>query len=243
MTLASDLDLILIYDAPRWPRRPDGASTGPRPLAVSTYYARLSQRLISAITAPTAEGRLYEVDMRLRPSGNSGPIASSLAAFAQYQRDGAWTWEHMALTRARPVAGDPALCQRVAAAIRAALTREARSGPAARRCRRNAPAHCRGASGAVALGPAQPLGWPHRSRIRGAIPAAARGCAAAGGAAARPGGGDRGARRGRRAAAARSARIGRGAASAAASAGVAGAVVRGRARCGDAGRTGRRNPH
>ena len=92
-------------------------STGPRPLAVSTYYARLSQRLISAITAPTAEGRLYEVDMRLRPSGESGPIASSLAAFAQYQRESAWTWEHMALTRARPIAGDPALCERVAAAI------------------------------------------------------------------------------------------------------------------------------
>ena len=99
-------------------------STGPRPLAVSTYYARLSQRLISAMTAPTAEGRLYEVDMRLRPSGESGPIASSLAAFAQYQREQAWTWEHMALTRARPIAGDPSLCERAAAAIRAALTRK-----------------------------------------------------------------------------------------------------------------------
>jgi glutamate-ammonia-ligase adenylyltransferase len=120
MTLASDLDLILIYDAPE-----DGAgSDGPRPLAVSTYYARLSQRLISAVTAPTAEGRLYEVDMRLRPSGESGPIASSLSAFAQYQREAAWTWEHMALTRARPIAGDPALRARVAAAIRTALTRE-----------------------------------------------------------------------------------------------------------------------
>ena len=71
MTLASDLDLILIYDAPD----DSPGSSGPRPLAVSTYYARLSQRLISAITAPTAEGRLYEVDMRLRPSGESGPIA------------------------------------------------------------------------------------------------------------------------------------------------------------------------
>ena len=76
------------------------------------------------MTAPTAEGRLYEVDMRLRPSGESGPIASSLAAFAQYQREQAWTWEHMALTRARPIAGDPALCERAAAAIRAALTRK-----------------------------------------------------------------------------------------------------------------------
>ncbi|HTV87785.1 MAG TPA: bifunctional [glutamine synthetase] adenylyltransferase/[glutamine synthetase]-adenylyl-L-tyrosine phosphorylase, partial [Stellaceae bacterium] len=115
MSLASDLDLILIYDAPA----DSAGSTGPRPLAVQAYYARLSQRLISAITAPTGEGRLYEVDMRLRPSGESGPIASSLAAFAQYQRDAAWTWEHLALTRARPVAGDPTLCRRAAAAIRA----------------------------------------------------------------------------------------------------------------------------
>jgi glutamate-ammonia-ligase adenylyltransferase len=78
--------------------------------------------LISAITAPTAEGRLYEVDMRLRPSGSSGPIASSLDAFAQYQRDSAWTWECMALTRSRPVAGDRSLCDRIETAIRSALT-------------------------------------------------------------------------------------------------------------------------
>jgi glutamate-ammonia-ligase adenylyltransferase len=123
MTLASDLDLILIYEASDDTAGGAAGSTGARPLAVSTYYARLSQRLISAITAPTAEGGLYEVDMRLRPSGDSGPIASSLAAFAQYQRESAWTWEHMALTRARPLAGDPALCERIAAAIRMALTR------------------------------------------------------------------------------------------------------------------------
>src|SRR5439155_7239270 len=117
MTLASDLDLILIYDAP-----PESTgSAGLRPLALSTYYARLSQRLISAITVPTAEGRLYQVDMRLRPSGESGPIASSLAAFGQYQRESAWTWEHMALTRARPIAGDARLCEGIAAAIAAAL--------------------------------------------------------------------------------------------------------------------------
>jgi glutamate-ammonia-ligase adenylyltransferase len=117
MTLASDLDLILIYDAP-----PDSVgSAGLRPLPLSTYYARLSQRLISAITVPTAEGRLYNADMRLRPSGEAGPIASNLAAFTQYQRDSAWTWEHMALTRARPIAGDPALCERIAAAIATAL--------------------------------------------------------------------------------------------------------------------------
>jgi len=117
MTLASDLDLVLIYDAPE----DSPGSDGPRPLAASTYYGRLGQRLITAITAPTGEGKLYEVDMRLRPSGESGPIASSLAAFAQYQRESAWTWEHMALTRARPIAGDEALQQRLRDAIAAAL--------------------------------------------------------------------------------------------------------------------------
>ena len=172
MTLASDLDLILIYQAP------DDiglGSTGARPLAVQTYYARLSQSLISAITAPTAEGRLYEVDMRLRPSGDSGPIASSLAAFAQYQRESAWTWEHMALTRARPIAGDPALCERAAAAIRAALTRKRDPRKSASRCRRHAAAHRRQQPGAVAVGSAQPARWAGRSRIHRAIPAAARG--------------------------------------------------------------------
>jgi glutamate-ammonia-ligase adenylyltransferase len=118
MTLASDLDLILIYDAPPGSEGSDGAHK----LPVTTYYARLSQRLIGAITAPTAEGRLYEVDMRLRPSGNSGPIASSLAGFARYQREAAWSWEHMALTRARPIAGDPSLCRCIAATITAILS-------------------------------------------------------------------------------------------------------------------------
>ena len=109
MTLASDLDLILIYDTPA----SSEASDGLHPLPVTTYFARLSQRLIGAITAMTGEGRLYEVDMRLRPSGASGPIASSLGGFARYQQEAAWTWEHMALTRARPVAGDVALHRRI----------------------------------------------------------------------------------------------------------------------------------
>jgi [glutamine synthetase] adenylyltransferase / [glutamine synthetase]-adenylyl-L-tyrosine phosphorylase len=119
MSLASDLDLTIIYEAPD----DSAGSNGHRPLPVSTYYTRLSQRLISAITAPTGEGKLYEVDMRLRPSGESGPIASSLAAFAQYQRDSAWTWEHMALTRARPIAGEEHLQARIRDAIAAALGR------------------------------------------------------------------------------------------------------------------------
>jgi glutamate-ammonia-ligase adenylyltransferase len=113
MTLASDLDLIVIYDAPA---ESDG-SDGAHPLAVSAYYARLSQRLIAAITSPTAEGRLYPVDMRLRPSGEAGPIASSFAAFSRYQREAAWTWEHMALTRARPVAGDEGLRAKIAETV------------------------------------------------------------------------------------------------------------------------------
>jgi glutamate-ammonia-ligase adenylyltransferase len=116
MTLASDLDLILIYDAP-----PATTSDGARPLPISTYYMRLSQRLIGALTAPTAEGVLYQVDMRLRPSGSSGPIASSLQSFDHYQRESAWTWEHMAMTRARPVAGETGLRRRIAGTINAVL--------------------------------------------------------------------------------------------------------------------------
>ena len=119
MTVTSDLDLVLIYDAPD-----EGeSSNGPRPLPVSTYYMRLWQRMVNALTALTAEGTLYEVDMRLRPSGTKGPLATSFAAFQRYHAESAWTWEHMALTRARPVAGSPALAERVMAEIRAILTR------------------------------------------------------------------------------------------------------------------------
>lgn len=100
----SDLDVIVIYD-------PDGVdmSDGPRPLATRPYYARLTQALITALTAPMAQGRLYEVDMRLRPSGTQGPVATSWSSFTNYQRNDAWVWEHLALTRARPVAGSPDL--------------------------------------------------------------------------------------------------------------------------------------
>jgi len=100
LNAGSDLDLIVIYD-------PDGveASDGRRPLPARTYYARLTQALITALSAPMAEGRLYEVDMRLRPSGNQGPVATSWTSFRDYQKSEAWVWEHMALTRARVVAG------------------------------------------------------------------------------------------------------------------------------------------
>ena len=119
MTVTSDLDLILVYDAPETVE----ASGGARPLAVSTYYARLSQRLINALTASTADGNLYDVDMRLRPSGSKGPVASSLAAFRRYHRELARTWEQMALTRARSVAGPPALAQATMAVAEEVLVR------------------------------------------------------------------------------------------------------------------------
>ncbi|MDH3229984.1 MAG: bifunctional [glutamine synthetase] adenylyltransferase/[glutamine synthetase]-adenylyl-L-tyrosine phosphorylase [Alphaproteobacteria bacterium] len=96
----SDLDLVFVYDHDEKAE----ASDGKKPLAPGTWFGRLCQRLISAITAPMAEGSLYEIDMRLRPSGNAGPTASRLDGFERYHREEAWTWEHMALTRARVVA-------------------------------------------------------------------------------------------------------------------------------------------
>lgn len=102
MTAGSDVDLILLYDYD------DEAleSDGPKPIDANRYFSRMTQRLIAALSAPTAEGVLYEVDMRLRPSGNKGPVATRLRTFRKYQFEEAWTWEHMALTRARAVAGD-----------------------------------------------------------------------------------------------------------------------------------------
>jgi glutamate-ammonia-ligase adenylyltransferase len=97
LTISSDLDLLFIY------RGDEEESDGKRPLAPIPYFTRLGQRYLSALTAPTAEGILYEVDMRLRPSGNSGPLSSSYESFLKYHRESAWIWEHMALTRARIV--------------------------------------------------------------------------------------------------------------------------------------------
>lgn len=112
MSASSDLDLIMIYDADA-----EVASDGDRPLYAAQYYARVCQQLINALTAPTAEGKLYEVDMRLRPSGNAGPIATSFPSFVSYQESEAWTWEHMALCRARVIAGPDDLTERVTHAI------------------------------------------------------------------------------------------------------------------------------
>ena len=98
-------------------------SDGARPLPAVTYYARLGQRLISALSARTSEGRLYEIDTRLRPSGNVGPVACSLANFARYQQESAQIWEHQALTRARVIAGPAWLADRIDEAVRAALVK------------------------------------------------------------------------------------------------------------------------
>ncbi len=119
MTAGSDLDLILVYDFDE----ARSESGGPRPLAGMQYFARLTQRLISALTAPTNHGALYPVDMRLRPSGRSGPVATKIERFRDYQENEAWTWEHMALTRARVVSAAPEFSARIERAIADVLRR------------------------------------------------------------------------------------------------------------------------
>ncbi len=118
MTASSDLDLVFVYDAPPGVEHSDGA----KPLPVSTYYGRLAQRLIAALTTHTAEGGLYEVDMRLRPTGNKGPVAVSLESFDRYHANESWTWERMALTRARVLCGPAALAAQVERIIQQSLT-------------------------------------------------------------------------------------------------------------------------
>lgn len=117
LTAGSDVDLLLLYDHAEEAE----ASDGERPLAPALYYARLTQRLIAALTAPMGEGVLYEVDFRLRPSGNKGPLATHIEAFRKYQRSEARTWERMALTRARCVAGDGDLAKDARTAMREAI--------------------------------------------------------------------------------------------------------------------------
>src|SRR4029077_18288933 len=109
MTAASDLDLIFVYDAPDMS-------------AAVLHYARLAQRLIVALTALTGAGGLYEVDMRLRPTGNKGPVAVSLESFRRYHESEAWTWERMALTRARVILSPPPLRRAIEDEIARTLT-------------------------------------------------------------------------------------------------------------------------
>jgi glutamate-ammonia-ligase adenylyltransferase len=119
MTATSDLDLILIYDFDQ--QHPE--SDGKRPLYGAQYFARLTQRLINSLTAQTNYGALYRVDMRLRPSGRAGPVATQIGSFTSYQESEAWTWEHMALTRARVVSASPGFGERVEKVIRDVLQR------------------------------------------------------------------------------------------------------------------------
>ncbi|MGB3392604.1 MAG: bifunctional [glutamate--ammonia ligase]-adenylyl-L-tyrosine phosphorylase/[glutamate--ammonia-ligase] adenylyltransferase [Stenotrophomonas sp.] len=101
----SDLDLVFLYDHPADVEQSDG----PRPLESSRWFARLAQKVMALLSAVTAAGRLYDIDVRLRPDGGKGALVSSLASYADYQRERAWTWEHQALVRARGIAGDATL--------------------------------------------------------------------------------------------------------------------------------------
>lgn len=120
MTPASDLDIVFIYNADD----EAGQSDGRKPLTPGHYYARLAQRFIAALSAPTSEGMLFEVDLRLRPSGRAGPLATHIRSFERYQEESAWVWEQMALTRARVVAGEEAVGARALDAINRAITRK-----------------------------------------------------------------------------------------------------------------------
>jgi len=119
LTHASDLDIVYLFTGDML-----AESDGRRPLGATTYFNRLAQRVSAALSVPTASGPLYEVDTRLRPSGTQGLLAVSTASFEKYQRESAWTWEHMALTRARPIFGSPAARAEVQQIIAEALSRE-----------------------------------------------------------------------------------------------------------------------
>ena len=119
MSYGSDLDLVFLYEGEGLAAETDGE----RPLEAPVFFARLAQRIVHFLTAFTSAGRLYEVDMRLRPSGASGLLVSSLAAYAAYQAENAWTWEHQALVRARFVAGAPQVGRRFEAVRREVLGR------------------------------------------------------------------------------------------------------------------------
>ena len=120
LSFASDLDIVLLYDV----EGDASQSDGPRPVPASRYFSGLGQALLTAVTALTPEGRLWEVDTRLRPSGRAGPLVVTLGTFTEYYADRAWTWEHMALTRARVIAAPPRFADRIRTAIRGVLTAE-----------------------------------------------------------------------------------------------------------------------
>ncbi|CAH0497866.1 bifunctional [glutamate--ammonia ligase]-adenylyl-L-tyrosine phosphorylase/[glutamate--ammonia-ligase] adenylyltransferase [Novosphingobium sp. CECT 9465] len=119
LTHASDLDLIFLFSGDH-----AAESDGRRPLGATLYYNRLAQRVIAALSVPTAAGALFEVDTRLRPSGAQGPISVSFDSFERYQREEAWTWEHMALCRARPLFGTPDDRDQLCTTIKQVIDRE-----------------------------------------------------------------------------------------------------------------------
>jgi glutamate-ammonia-ligase adenylyltransferase len=120
----SDLDLVFLHHDQASANKADGRTDGQKPVDNDVFYARLGQRIIHFLNTLTPAGVLYEVDMRLRPSGASGLLVSSLEAYAEYQRNEAWTWEHQALVRARVVAGDPELAAAFTTVRREVLGRE-----------------------------------------------------------------------------------------------------------------------
>jgi len=117
LTHASDLDLVFLFTGDHATE-----SDGARPLGATLYFNRLGQRVVAALSVPTAEGALYEVDTRLRPSGAQGPLSVNLDSFERYQREAAWTWEHMALARARVLYGPAKARQELEAIIHSVLT-------------------------------------------------------------------------------------------------------------------------
>ncbi|MES1948383.1 (glutamate--ammonia-ligase) adenylyltransferase [Salinisphaera sp. C84B14] len=114
----SDLDLVFVYSG-----KIDAMTDGERSLTHQAFFTRLAQRLIHVLSTQTAAGRVYEIDMRLRPSGQAGMMVSHIDAFARYQQEQAWTWEHQALARARPVSGAAELGQRFNAIRRETLSK------------------------------------------------------------------------------------------------------------------------
>jgi glutamate-ammonia-ligase adenylyltransferase len=127
MLPGSDLDIVLLYDHAADAEASQG---GTKSLAPSDYFIRLSHQIVAALSSPGAEGQLFAVDMRLRPTGNKGPVATRLSSFERYQAEEAWSWERMALMRARVVAGPVAFRRRVAQALRQAQLRPLPAGRA-----------------------------------------------------------------------------------------------------------------
>ncbi|MES1933783.1 (glutamate--ammonia-ligase) adenylyltransferase [Salinisphaera shabanensis T35B1] len=123
----SDLDLVFVYSG-----KTEAMTDGERALSHQAFFTRLAQRLIHVLSTQTAAGRVYEIDMRLRPSGKAGMMVTHIDAFERYQRENAWTWEHQALVRARPVSGDAALGERFGEIRRAVLATPRDTGALAR---------------------------------------------------------------------------------------------------------------